>query len=91
MPLFLISYDLRAPGRNYKVLYECMANFRAQRLLESVWLAELKGPAEEIRNLVRGTVDANDSLVVIEITAHADWATRHVPIEATGLLRKHSP
>ena len=92
MALFLITYDLRKPGRNYDDLYKLLDDtWHAKRLVESVWLAELTGPAPTIRDLIRGLVDANDRLAVIEVTGDADWATGYGMPEGVSLLKKYSP
>ncbi|MBA4001672.1 hypothetical protein [Brevundimonas sp.] len=92
MALFLITYDLRKPGRNYESLYELLRDtWEAKPIAESVWLAELKGPAPTIRDFIFGEVDANDRVVVIEITDGADWATGHGMPDGVALLRQYSP
>ena len=42
MALWMISYD-EHPSRNYDECYKLMAEWKAKRLLESLWLAELTG------------------------------------------------
>jgi hypothetical protein len=74
MPLFLISYD-EHPSRDYTECYKLMANWNAKRLLQSVWLAELTGPAEAIRNIVSSAFAGSASVAIIELFANADWAT----------------
>lgn len=50
MPLYVISYDLRK-ARNYEPLLKQLRNWGCARLLESMWLGELRGPAETICDL----------------------------------------
>lgn len=76
MSAFLISYDLRKPGRNYARLYELLqGTWKAQRVAESLWLANLVGPAQTVRDFIRNVLDMNDRVVVIEVPHGADWAT----------------
>ena len=82
MSLYIMSYDLHLE-RDYSRLYELMDTWNAVRLLESVWLAELLGPATLIRQLIRGQLDGDDSIAVIELRAPLQWATRHC--EAAGV------
>lgn len=57
MPMFMVSYDLRKQ-RNYQPLYDILIKWKAVRALESLWLAELKGNAAEIRDVLMGAADA---------------------------------
>jgi hypothetical protein len=82
---YLISYDNRAP-RNYARVYQLMAALHAVRLTDSLWMANLPGPANVIRDLVRGTMDANDAVTVVEIKRGSDWATVNVEPAASGWL-----
>lgn len=76
MPHYLMSYDLRAPGRNYDGLYTVMDKFGAVRVLESVWVATLSGNAASIRDIIKQVTDPNDGVLVVEITQAADWALK---------------
>jgi hypothetical protein len=90
MPSYLITYDLRKQ-RNYKSLYECLAQWKAVSLLESVWLADLKGPTSEIRRILLDHVDSDDGLAIVELKSQFDWATRQVPAAASQWLKARSP
>jgi hypothetical protein len=71
---YLISYDLRAPGRNYDGLYEALAAAKAVRALESVWLLDDPKQGAEVRDALRTHLDANDGVIVIGIGS-SNWAT----------------
>jgi hypothetical protein len=73
MASFLITYDNRAP-RNYNALYQLMASWSAVRLSESVWLANLAGPAGIVRDIVLSTMQPDDLVTVVELEKGADWA-----------------
>lgn len=88
--LFLISYDLRK-ARNYQPLYDCFAQWKAVRLLESVWLAQLKGPAPAVRDVLRNHIDGDDGLAVIEMVPNFDWATIKTLPAGTAWLQAHRP
>lgn len=85
MPAYLISYDNRAP-RNYQRLYQLMGAFKAVRLNESNWMANLPGPAYVIRDLVSGTLESNDVVAVVEVKPGSDWATVNVGLAANAWL-----
>ncbi len=85
MAQFLITYDLHN-RRNYLRLYQLMASWKAVRLTESIWLANLNGDAGIVRNIVASTVDHDDTVAVIEIKQDADWATLRVKPAASAWL-----
>ncbi len=85
MAQFLITYDNRPP-RNYTALYRLMATWKAVKLAESVWLANLVGPADVVRNLVLNTLQRNDVVAVVELKQGADWATNKVSPTASAWL-----
>lgn len=75
METILISYDLRKPGRNYEDLYEHLKSYSTwAKPLESLWLIKTSYTPEEVRDRVRGHVDANDGLFVVDVTSKpAAW------------------
>lgn len=85
MAQFLVTYDLHKQ-RNYTQLYQLMASWNATRLTESLWLANLKGPAPTIRDFVAGTLDRDDSVAVIELKPGSDWATQNIGPAANAWL-----
>jgi hypothetical protein len=82
---YLITYD-NHPPRNYDALYRLMAEWKAVRLAQSVWLVELRGPADAIRNIVQGKLQLNDTVAVLELKPGSDWATSHVSAAASAWL-----
>lgn len=85
MAQFLITYD-NHPPRNYSNLYRLMANWNAVRLAESVWLANLNGPASEVRRFVMGALQHGDTVAVLELKPGSDWATMKVNAAANAWL-----
>lgn len=90
MGLYLISYDLRKV-RVYDRLHALLTEWGAERLLESLWIAELRGPAEVIREIAKGTFDADDAIAVIEIRLGGQWATYACLKGGVDLLKAHRP
>lgn len=75
--IYLITYDLRRPTRNYETLYQgIQSTGRAFKLLESVWILSTNLSAIDVRNHLSRFVDNNDQLVIIE--QHTTWATYNV-------------
>ena len=85
MSAFLITYDNKLP-RDYRALYELMIEWDAVMLAESVWLANLRGPASTIREIVLQTLQTNDVVAVIELKRGSDWATNWVEPSANAFL-----
>lgn len=85
MAQFLITYDNKRP-RNYDALYRLMAQWKAVRLAESVWLANLVGPAVAVRNVVQRTMQRDDLIAVLELKHGSDWATVNVSTAANAWL-----
>lgn len=85
MTSYLITYDLHKL-RDYTKLYQLMATWKAVRLCESVWLANLRGPASTVRDFVARTLDNDDTVAIVEIKAGADWATLRVKPAANAFL-----
>lgn len=90
MPLYVISYDLRKV-RNYEPLLKQLRDWHCQRLLESLWLGELKGPAATIRDLLKASIDADDGLAVLELKPDFDWAILKVQKAGSDWLSAKSP
>jgi hypothetical protein len=65
----LISYDLRTPGKDYSRLWNRLFSYgNYARPLESVWLIRTIYTAEQVRDSIRGYVDQNDKLFVVDVT-----------------------
>lgn len=69
MNTYLVSYDLRQPGRNYNPVHEHLRSYPDwAKPLESLWLVKSNLMAVQIRdNLVR-LIDANDCVFVVDVT-----------------------
>lgn len=89
MPFYLISYDLRKV-RDYEPVYALLRSWKAARVLESVWLVELVGPAETVRNLLSAKMDANDGVFVIQLYPNSQWTTKNVQAAGAAWLQKHA-
>lgn len=67
--IFLITYDLNSPGRDYNPLYDKIKSLGANfHPLESTWFLESSNTAHFISESLRAVMDENDSLFVVEIT-----------------------
>lgn len=91
MALYLLTYDLRQPGRNYSPLYTQLGSWGAIRLAESVWLLTNAATAVAIRDAMRAYTDQNDAVAVIELKAGSAWATHGVEPAGTRWLQTNIP
>ena len=74
MKTYLITYDLRAPGRNYQSLYiaiEAIGN--RCHPLESTWIVASAETAARIRDRLSRHIDRNDRLLITRLSAEAAW------------------
>lgn len=88
MATFIVTYDAHF-GRDYEALYKAMADFRGVRLAESVWGIDLDNTPKEVRDWMRGLLDDDDTIIVIQIKPRPSWATRKVAAEATAWLTEN--
>lgn len=73
MAIVMVTYDLKAPGRNYQPVHDYLKTFTWCKGLESVWLLDTTTPTEIIRDKLRSLVDQNDVLFVTRL--QRDWAS----------------
>ena len=77
--LFFIDYDLRKE-RDYQTLYDELNRLKAIQVLESCWCLRIEGSsAEEIRDHIMKFIDANDGIMVSEISNWASYNTNGHP------------
>jgi hypothetical protein len=73
MPAYLVTYDLRQPGRDYASLWSALAGMGAHRVLLSVWVVQTGLEAEQIRNTLQRQMDPNDAIIVARLEGEAAW------------------
>lgn len=66
-----------------------MASWKAVKLTESIWMANLLGPADAVRKFVANAVDNDDSVAVLQLQQGADWATLRVSPAASAWLSRN--
>lgn len=77
MRTLLISYDLRAPGRNYDPLWAYLESSGSwAKPLESLYLVRTIATPAQVRNtIVTQYLDRNDRVMVIDVTDdHSAWS-----------------
>ncbi|MCK4822773.1 hypothetical protein KA005_43820 [bacterium] len=69
MKVFLVSYDLKKPGRNYTELYEALKKAHTWwHYLDSCWLLKTSLSARQLFDSLKPHIDGNDFLLIIEVT-----------------------
>jgi hypothetical protein len=77
MALYFVDYDLRKQ-RDYQKLYDALNALVATRVLESLWAFNHGNTScMLVRDYLKQFIDADDGLVVSQVT---DWAT-YTPLE----------
>jgi len=85
MPLFLITYDLIRPEKDYPDLINTLRNMGARRVLHSTWMIRSAVQGSDVfdRIWIGGSLDKKDRLLVVEVTG---WKTsENMNINTKGL------
>lgn len=70
----LITYDLSAPGRDYKGLIKKIKSYNGYaRITESSYIITTKKEPEKVRDELLALIDENDKIYVGVITTPAAW------------------
>ena len=84
--VYCVSYDLRAPGRNYLSLFEAIKSSGYWwHQTESVWFVISKKSAVEIRDTLMKLMDENDKLFICAL--QKEWAGRGFSEEEYNWLK----
>lgn len=71
---YIIIYDLRAPRRDYNMLYSAIKSYEHWgKMTESAWAVVSELNSEAIRDHLMKYIDTNDRLMVIKSGQHAAW------------------
>ena len=66
MPVYVISYDLNKPGKDYEPLWAELRRLGCKSILLSQWAGNLTGTAENVRDHFWRYMDSNDRLLIME-------------------------
>lgn len=74
MASILITYDLRAPGRNYNELYEGIKALGSWwHCLDSNWIVSTNLTTVQVRDRLAVYLDGNDKLLVVALAGQGAW------------------
>jgi hypothetical protein len=86
-----VSCELKQPDHHYTALDDYMQSYtRASHPLRSMWLLKTDKSVPEVRDEVRRVVDADDEVLVFDVTGAAwasnsnDTTTRRLAAHALG-------
>lgn len=92
MNTFLISYDLGVPETHsdYAALSSHIKSLYStwSRPVKSVWIIRSSKNAEQIRSEVKTLLDANDKLIVVEMSGN--WGTYNISKEVTDWMKNNT-
>lgn len=72
MAIYIVTYDLNAPGQDYTPLIDEIKKYTHCKCLKSAFFIDTKEDAATIRDKLMKLIDKNDSLYVMELKKH--WA-----------------
>lgn len=85
---FVITYDLRKPGRDYSSLYSAIKKCGIWcHPVESTWFIHTDETAVAIRDRLHATMDANDKVIVAKASAPGAW--QGLPADASDWLKQY--
>ena len=73
MNKFIITYDLRNPGKDYSSLISKIKTYSYSKVCESVWIIRSNLGSSEIRDSLMKEIDYNDRLFVAKLSGEAAW------------------
>ena len=75
MACYIVTYDLRVPGRDYKPVYEFLKSHGTwAKITESAWAIVTTKSAKTIRDELKALVDSNDRIFVVKSGVEAAWS-----------------
>lgn len=87
MKCYIITYDLRKPGRNYQTLYEAIKSFGTWgKINESTWAIVSSLTSYQIYEFLSKHIDSNDRIFIIKSGGDATWLNA---IAENDWLKKH--
>ena len=86
--LYLITYDLNKPHKDYTSLYEAIENIgECLHPLNNIWFVKSNNSSKEIRDYIKKVLDGNDELLVVEIKTPTSGAWLNLSEEATKWIK----
>ena len=67
--IYMVSYDLNTPGKDYSRLFEVLKSSEGWwHYLESTWILYTRKSVQSWTDKIRQAIDANDTFIIVDIT-----------------------
>lgn len=88
MATFLVSYDLKAPGRDYQPVWDYLKSVGTHwHALGSVWFVVTDLTAQQLRDKIATLIDSNDRVMVVRVDGR-NWASTNMA-NGTEWMHEH--
>lgn len=88
MSTYVVSYDLKAPGKDYDNLIDYLKSLNTWwHHLGSTWVVVTSMSARELRDEIAKHVDSNDQVLVVKSGGEGAW--RNFTDKGNSWLQKH--
>lgn len=88
MKKYLISYDLKVPGKDYDALYKVLKSASSWwHYLDSTWLIYTNDSVDTWQNRIKTSIDNNDYFIIVHFDSQSysgwlpkdawNWITQH--------------
>lgn len=84
----LVSYDLKAPGKDYSKLHAYLKEFGWARPLESVWFIRTELTSMQLCTGILSHIDGNDRVMVVEVTQN-EVAWKNLPADVVTWINSN--
>jgi hypothetical protein len=78
MAVYIVSYELRKPHKDYKTLYDYLGKFTHCHSHTSCWFIDTTKTTAEVRDGAKAHVDDNDIVFVGKLTK-GTWNSYNLP------------
>jgi len=87
MSVYLVSYDLDKPGKDYTGIIDAIRNMGGVKGLYSEWFVVTQTmDAKSIFDRLAPFIDSNDRLLILGLSGEAWWYNLMIPNEAVSKL-----
>ena len=87
MSVYLVSYDFRAPRKDYAPLHAHLKTYAWAKPLESLWFIKTDLSAKALGTAVANHMDGDDKLVVVDVGSDAAW--KNIPNDVASWIQKN--
>ena len=77
MAIYIFSYELRKPGKDYNSLYAYLRQFTHCHHQTSTWFLDTSRTCAQLRDGATAHIDPNDTIFVARLSQ--DWAAWNTP------------